>query len=88
MAHIQLKPATIQKKTAVARRFLVIAIMQIDRADLTLAEKVILDFYGPRVSLALRLILRDQTSVFSLEASYPVHAPGVSGQNPKLSTGS
>jgi hypothetical protein len=33
--------------------------MQIDCADLTFAKKMIFDFYGPRIGLALGLILRD-----------------------------
>src|ERR1700751_833152 len=87
MAHIEIKATTIQKKTAVTRRCFVISIVQIDSANLTLAEEMIFNFYRPSIGLALSLILRDQTTVFSLEASYPVHAPGASGENPKLSTG-
>src|ERR1700730_3411871 len=87
MPHVEVKAATIQKKTAVARRFFVIPIVQIDSANMTLTKEMVFNLYRPRISLALSLILRDQTTVFSLEASYPVHAPAASGETPKLSTG-
>src|ERR1700730_7617367 len=87
MPHVEVKAATLQKQTEVARRFFVTPIVQIDSANLTLTKEMVFNLYRPRISLALSLILRDQTTVFSLEASYPVHAPAASGENPKLSTG-
>jgi len=47
------KAATIQKKTAVAGRFFVISIVQINSANLTLTKEMVFYFYRPRIGLAL-----------------------------------
>ena len=41
MAHVEIEPAAVEKKAAVARRLVVIAVVQIDQAELLLLEDVI-----------------------------------------------
>jgi hypothetical protein len=36
--HVEIKPAAVQEKAAVARRFLIIAVMKVDRARVGFAE--------------------------------------------------
>ena len=42
VAHVEIKPAAIEQKSAIARRLFVIPIVQIDRPGVRLAEEVIL----------------------------------------------
>ena len=59
MAHVEVQAPAIQQKTAISRRFFVVAIVQVNCADMSLPEEVVLDLHRPRIGLALRLILRD-----------------------------
>ena len=52
MPHVEIEAAAIPQKTAVARRLLVVAIVQVNRADARLAKGVIFHADRPRVRTA------------------------------------
>src|SRR5690349_11121189 len=73
MAHIEIKPAAVQKKTAVARRFFVIAIVKIDRAGARFIENIVFDLGRPNFRIAAQLFAAHQAAIFGLNADNPVH---------------
>src|ERR1700736_2952234 len=86
MSHIEVETASIQKKTAIARRFFVVPIMKVDCTDMALAKEVILDLDRPGISLALSLIFGDQTTIFCLETDNPVHRFAASDEKKSQAT--
>src|SRR3984893_16983580 len=81
MSHVEVESTSIQKKTAVARRFFVVPVMQVDSAHMTFPEEVVLHLNRPGVCLALGLVFRDQTTVLCLETNDSVHRFAVSDEN-------
>ena len=73
MAHVDVKSSAVQQKTAIARRLLVIAVMQIDRAELRLAENMVLHADRPGIGRAGRLLVIDEAAIFGLNADDAVH---------------
>jgi hypothetical protein len=47
MTHVEVKTSPVEEKSSVARRFLVIPVMQIDRAGVCFSEKIVFDLRGP-----------------------------------------
>ena len=73
MPHVEIKASPVQQKTAVARRFFVIAIVQVDGADLSFVEKVILNNARPHVRAPVRLLVGHQAAVFRFDADDAIH---------------
>ena len=73
VAHVDVEPPAVQQKTAVARRLLVVAVVEVDRAELRLAEDVVLHAGRPGIGAALRLVGLDQAAIFRLDAHDAVH---------------
>src|SRR5207244_12747298 len=74
VSHIEVEPASIKEKPAVARRFLVIAVMQIDRACVCLAEEIIFDLRRPKLGIHMRLVFTEQTAVLGFNSNDPIHS--------------
>ena len=51
MPHVEVYPAAIEQEAAVAGRFLIVPIVQVDRAGAHPAEEVILDSHRPGVAV-------------------------------------
>src|SRR5579859_4698997 len=73
MPHVQIQPATIEQEAAIAGRFLVIAIVQVDGAETRDLEDVVLDTDRKRVGSALPIIAADQTTVLGLQSDDAIH---------------
>ena len=86
MSHVEVESTSIQKKTAVSRRFFVIPIMQVYRANVTFPKQIVLYLNRPGVRLALGLVLGDQTAILGLETNDSVHRFAASDQNPTPAT--
>src|SRR6202007_3073289 len=84
--HVKVKSASIQKKTAVARRFFVITIVQVYGPYVTFPEEIVLDLDRPGVCLALGLVFGNQTTVLSLETDNSVHRFAASDENSAQAT--
>jgi hypothetical protein len=47
MTHVEVKTSPVEKKSSVARRFLVVPVMQIDRTGIRFSEKIVFDLGRP-----------------------------------------
>src|SRR5690349_23844147 len=73
VAHVEIKAATIQKKTAVAWGLFVIAIVKVDRTRAGFVEEIVFDFGRPNLRIAAQLLAAHQAAIFSLNPNDPVH---------------
>ena len=73
VSHVEIETPAIKKKTSVARRFLVIPVMQIDRARLGFAKEVVFDFCRPKLRIGVRLFFAQKTAVFRFNSNDPIH---------------
>src|SRR4029077_1270131 len=71
--HVEVDPAAIEQETAVAGRFLVIPIVQVDRADPHPAEEVILDSHRPGVAVRVDGAAAHQAAIFGLDPCDAIH---------------
>ena len=72
MTHVEIKTAAVEQKAAVARRFFVISIVEIDRPGADFVEEIILHLGRPNLRVAAQLFPAHQTTVFGLDANNPV----------------
>ncbi len=73
VAHVEVNAAAIEQEAAVARRFLVVAIMQIQRAGPGFPEQVIFDPRRPAFAAALRPFAANEAAILRLDPHDPVH---------------
>ena len=73
MPHVEIQPPAVEKKTAVARRFLVIPVVQIDSAGAGLSEKVVFNLCRPELGINVRLFFAQQAAVFGFNSNNPIH---------------
>src|SRR4051812_43981699 len=73
VAHVEIKPAAIEQKSTIARRFLVITVMQIDRSRGCPAEEIIFNLRRPKLRVSVRLIVAQQTAVLCFDANDTIH---------------
>src|SRR6476659_10059277 len=74
VTHVEIQPAAVQEKAAVARRFLIVAVMKIDRARIRLAEQIIFDLRRPKLGIHVRLVFAEKTTVLSLDSNDSIHS--------------
>src|SRR5438552_10363962 len=72
--HIEIEPAAVQEKSTVARRFLVIAVMQINRARVGFAEQIIFHLRRPKLGIHVRLVFAEETTVLGLDSYDSIHS--------------
>src|SRR6478752_9640188 len=72
--HVEIQPAAVEKKAAVARRFFVIAVMKIDRAGVRLAEQIIFDLRRPKLGIHVRLVFAEKTTVLGFDSNHSIHS--------------
>src|SRR3954453_19193612 len=73
VAHIEIERAAVKKKAAVARWFLVIAIMKIDGARVGFAEQVIFDLRRPQLGIHVRLVFAEEKTVPGFNSNERTH---------------
>src|SRR3954447_4981070 len=73
VAHVEIQTSAIEKKSAVAWRFLIVAVMQIDRAGICLSEKIILNLGRPQLRIHVRFVFAEQTAICGLDSNDPIH---------------
>ena len=73
VAHVEIKPAAVEEKSAVTRRLFVIAIVQVDRAGLRFAKQIILYPDRPGVGMGAAFVVADEAAVLRLNAGDAVH---------------
>ena len=71
--HVDVEPAAIEQEAAVAGRLFVIAVMQVDRAELRLAENLVLDAHRPGIRGAGGLLVIDEATILGLDADDAIH---------------
>src|SRR5881394_4387818 len=71
--HVEIEPAAVQEKAAVAWRFLVIAIMMIDRPGVGLAKQIIFDLGRPKLRIHVRLVFAEKTTVLGFDPDDSIH---------------
>src|SRR5881275_190737 len=85
VAHVEIKPAAVQKKAAVAGRFFVIAIVKIDRPGARLVEEIVLYLGRPNLGVAAQLFAAHQAAVFGFDSDDPVHRLTIKPSNRQIS---
>src|SRR6266481_116063 len=73
MSHVEVETSAVEEKSPVSRRFLVVPVMQIDRASIRLSEEIIFDFRRPQLRIDVRFVFTQKTAVFGLDSNDPVH---------------
>src|SRR5438552_9242657 len=71
--HVEIEPPAVEEKSAVARRFLVVAVMKIDRAGVRFAEQIIFDLRRPQLGIHVRLVFAEKTTVLGFDSYDPIH---------------
>src|SRR5437764_5812200 len=71
--HVQIKPAAVEQETAVARRFFIIPIVQINRAEARDLEDVVLDPDRKRIGAALPVLVANQAAVLGRQPDDAIH---------------
>src|SRR6267142_1706905 len=74
MSHVEVKTPAVQEKSAVARRFLVVAVMQIDRPCVGFAEQIIFDLRRPKLGIHVRLVFAEKTTVLGFDSNDSIHS--------------
>src|SRR6266576_2473129 len=74
VAHVEIQPPAVQEKAAVARRFLVVAVMQIDRPGVGFAEQIIFDLRRPKFGIHVRLVFAEKTTVLGFDSNDSIHS--------------
>src|SRR5207342_2010961 len=72
--HVEIETTAVKEKAAVARRFLVIAVMKIDRARVGLTEQIIFDLCWPKLGIHVRLLFAEKTTVLGFDSNDPIHS--------------
>ena len=71
--HVEIEAAAIQEEATVARRFLVVPVMQIDGARLCLPEEEIFYFDRPGVGMPASVFSADEATVFRFDSGDAIH---------------
>src|SRR5262249_13294926 len=71
--HIEVKTTAVEKKAAVAGRFVVIAIMQINGTGVGLAEQIIFYLRWPQLGIHVRLFFAEKTTVLGFNSNDAIH---------------
>src|SRR6266508_637380 len=72
--HVEIEPPAVQEKSAIARRFLVIAVMKIDRAGVGFAEQIIFNLRRPKLRIHVRLVFAEKTTVLGFDSNHSIHS--------------
>src|SRR5712671_1922885 len=72
--HVEVKTTAVQEKSAIARRFLVVAVMQIDRPGVGFAEQIIFDLRRPKFGIHVRLVFAEKTTVLGFDSNNSIHS--------------
>src|SRR4029077_390571 len=75
MAHVEVETSAVEEKSSVSRRFLVVAVMQIDRASVRLSEEIVLNLRRPQLRIYMRFVFSQKTAVFGFDSNNPIHRP-------------
>src|SRR3984893_1534996 len=73
MSHVEVETSAVEEQSPVSRRFLVVAVMQIDRANIRLSEEIIFNFRRPQLRIDVRFVFTQKTAVFGLDSNDPIH---------------
>jgi hypothetical protein len=84
VSHVEIEPAAIEKKSAIARRFLVVTVMKVDRAGIRLSKEVVLYLRRPKLGIYVRLISTEKTTVFGFDSDDAIHRNPTNAPNPIL----
>src|SRR6266567_6517828 len=71
--HIEIKPSAVEQKTAIARRFFIIAVVQVDRASARFAKKMIFHPHRPGVAVQMWIVAAGEATVFGFDSDDPIH---------------
>ena len=71
--HIEIEPTAVEEKSAIARRFLVVAVMKIDCTGVRLAKEIIFDLRRPKLGIHVRLVFTEKTAVFGFDSYDAIH---------------
>src|SRR6266566_1964391 len=74
MSHVEVKTAAVEQKAAVARRFLVVAVMKIDRPRVGFAEQIIFNLCRPKLGIHVRLVFAEKTTVLGFDSDDSIHS--------------
>jgi len=73
VTHIEIEPTAVEEKSAIARWFLVVAVMKIDCTGVGLAKEIILDLRRPKLGIHVRFVFTEKTAVFGFDSYNAIH---------------
>ena len=73
MSHVEIETPAVEKKSSIARWFLVIPVVQIDRAGIGLSEKIIFNLCRPELRIDVRFLFTQKAAVFGFDSNDPIH---------------
>ena len=71
--HVEIKAAAIEKKTAVARRLLIIPVVQIDGPYLGLAKKMVFDLGRPDLGTPVQAFVPGEAAILGFNPDNAIH---------------
>jgi hypothetical protein len=71
--HIEIEPTAVEEKSAIARRFFIVAVMKIDCTGVGFAKEIIFDFRRPKLGIHVRLVFTEKTAVLGFDSYDAIH---------------
>ena len=73
VSHVEIETPAVEEKSSVARRFLVVAVMQINRARVRLSKQIVFNFRWPQLRINMRFFFTQKATVFGFDSNDPIH---------------
>jgi len=73
VSHVEIETSAVKEKPSVSRWFLVVPVMQIDRAGVRLSEEIVFNLRRPQLRIDVRFFFTQKTAVFGFDSDDPIH---------------
>src|SRR5437667_346202 len=73
MSHVEVETSAVEEKSSISWRFLVVAVMQVDRASIRRSEQIIFNLGRPQLRIDVRFFFTQKTAVFGFDSNDPIH---------------
>src|SRR5436190_19759574 len=73
VSHVEVEPPPIEEESSVSRRFLVVAVVQIDRASIRLSEEIVFNLCRPQLRINVRFVFTQKTTVFGFDSNDSIY---------------
>src|ERR1051326_3640298 len=73
MSHVEIETSAVEEKSSITRWFLVVSVMQIDRASVRLSKQIVFNLRRPQLRIDVRFVFTQKTAVFGFDSNDPIH---------------